>query len=53
MLSTVDMVVQQRDGHRRPRDHDDVDDDDDIINLCLEKTGTNESAERVTQTGVT
>ena len=29
MLSTVDMVVQRRDGRRRLRDHDDDDDDDD------------------------
>ena len=30
VLSTVDMVVQRRDGPRRLRDHnDDVDDDDD------------------------
>ena len=28
MLSTVDMVVQRRDGPRRLRDHDDDDDDD-------------------------
>jgi len=27
VLSTVDMVVQRRDGPRRPRDHDDDDDD--------------------------
>jgi len=27
VLSTVDMVVQRRDGPRRPRDHDDYDDD--------------------------
>ena len=27
MLSTVDMVVQRRDGPRRLRDHDDADDD--------------------------
>ena len=30
VLSTVDMVVQRRDGPRRLRDHDD-DDDDDIV----------------------
>ena len=29
MLSTVDMVVQRRDGPRRLREHDDDDDDDD------------------------
>ena len=29
VLSTVDMVVQRRDGRRRLRDHDDDDDDDD------------------------
>jgi len=29
VLSTVDMVVQQRDGPRRLRDHDD--DDDDLV----------------------
>ena len=29
VLSTVDMVVQRRDGPRRLRDHDDDDDDDD------------------------
>ena len=28
MLSTVDMVVQRRDGPRRLRDHDD---DDDVV----------------------
>jgi len=28
VLSTVDMVVQRRDGPRRLRDHDDDDDDD-------------------------
>ena len=28
MLSTVDMVVQRRDGPRRLRDHDDDDDED-------------------------
>ena len=30
VLSTVDMVVQRRDGPRRLRDHDDDDDDDDL-----------------------
>ena len=30
VLSTVDMVVQRRDGPRRLRDHDD-DDDDDVL----------------------
>jgi len=30
VLSTVDMVVQRRDGPRRLRDHDD-DDDDDVV----------------------
>jgi len=29
VLSTVDMVVQRRDGPRRLREHDDDDDDDD------------------------
>jgi len=29
VLSTVDMVVQRRDGPRRLRDYDDDDDDDD------------------------
>ena len=29
VLSTVDMVVQRRDGPRRVRDNDDDDDDDD------------------------
>jgi len=32
-LSTVDMVVQRRDGPRRLRDHDD--DDDDIFGHCV------------------
>jgi len=31
VLSTVDMVVQRRDGPRRLRDHDDDDDDDDRV----------------------
>jgi len=30
VLSTVDMVVQRRDGPRRLREHDDDDNDDDI-----------------------
>jgi len=30
VLSTVDMVVQRRNGPRRLRDHDDDDDDDEI-----------------------
>ena len=41
VLSTVDMVVQRRDGPRRLRDHDDDDDDDDddnnvplLLRLC-------------------
>jgi len=33
VLSTVDMVVQRRDGPRRRRDHDDDDDDDDETRL--------------------
>jgi len=35
VLSTVDMVVQRRDGPRRLRDHDDDGDDDDI-NAAIE-----------------
>jgi len=31
VLSTVDMVVQRRDGPRRLREHDDDDDNDDDI----------------------
>jgi len=34
-LSTVDMVVQRRDGPRRLRDNDDDDDDDDMLPLPL------------------
>jgi len=34
VLSTVDMVVQRRDGPRRLRDHDDDDDDDDDAGYC-------------------
>jgi len=34
VLSTVDMVVQRRDGPRRLRDHDD-DDDDDIVKRSM------------------
>jgi len=33
VLSTVDMVVQRRDGPRRLRDHDDDDDEADICQL--------------------
>jgi len=35
VLSTVDMVVQRRDGPRRLRDHDDDDDDDDVLPRLL------------------
>jgi len=34
VLSTVDMVVQRRDGRRRLREHDDDDNDD--INAAIE-----------------
>ena len=44
LLSTVDMVVQRRDGPRRLRDHDD-DDDDDVgttrsVVRCVRATST-------------
>ena len=40
VLSTVDMVVQRRDGPRRLRDHDDDGDDDDesVLNFCSTAT---------------
>ena len=37
MLSTVDMVVQRRDGPRRLRDHDDVDDGASGIHYIITK----------------
>ena len=42
MLSTVDIVVQRRDGPRRLRDHDD-DDDDDVLPIITKAKGSSYS----------
>jgi len=42
VLSTVDIVVQRRDGPRRLRDHDD-DDDDDVLPIITKAKGSSYS----------